>query len=172
MIEIRPANLRDASWITANLRRLDREETYCQLPEGTNNSVLAYWLVQQGGLIAYRGDDPVLIFGTSPLTACAMSVWAVGTERTSRVLPAVSRYLIETHIPKRLDEGFTNMEARSLATHGAAHRWMEDMGGVRHGDAYLWGRNGEHFVTYRWTVASYRAISASRWSDAVPLERL
>ena len=44
----------------------------------------------------------------------------------------------------------------------------ETMGGERHGPAYPWGRNGEYFITYRWTVSSYRAISGSRWADAVP----
>lgn len=172
MIEIKPANVRDASWITANLRQLDREETYCQLPEGFGNVHLAHWLVQQGGLIAYAGDDPVMLFGTSPLTTCALSVWALSTDRAARVIAAVSRFFIETLIPEKLDHGVNNMEARSLVTHGAAHRWMESMGGVKHGDAYLWGRNGEFFVTYRWTVSSYRAISGSRWSASVPQERL
>lgn len=163
------ATLRDASWITANLRPLDRQETYCQLPEGVGNVQLAAFLVERGALIAYDREEPVLLFGTAPMTTCALSVWALGTERTPRVIPEVSRHFIADHIPQRLDQGFLTMEARSIATHGEAHRWMEGMGGERHGDAYLYGKGGEFFVTYRWTVSSYRAISRSRWADAVPL---
>jgi hypothetical protein len=162
------ANLRDASWITANMRRLDREETYCQLPSGTSNVDIALALVAAEGMIAYRGSDPILLFGTSPITNYCYSVWAIGTDATPRVIPEVSRFLIHTHIPYLLKRGVRSMEARSLVTHGAAHRWMESMGGERHGPAYEFGRDGEHFVTYRWTVASYRSISGSRWADAVP----
>ena len=99
-----------------------------------------------------------------------MPIWALGTDKAERTIPAVSRFLIEHAIPWRLDEGFTCMEARSLETHLDAHRWMEGMGGKREGEPYLYGKGGERFVTYRWTVSSYRAISQSRWQTSVPQE--
>jgi len=171
MIDVRPANLRDASWITANMQRLDREEIFCQLNDGVTTAQLAEWLILGGdGFIAYLRDEPVMLFGTTPIAASCMSVWAMGTRQTPRVIPAVSRYLIETHIPWRLEQGFNSMEARSLVTHGAAHRWMESMGGVRHGPAFVFGKGGEHFILYRWTVAGYRAIRQSRWAPSVPQE--
>ena len=171
MISIKPANLRDASWIMANLRQLDREETFCQLPDDIPTSKLAEWFITGGdAFIAYRKDQPALLFGTTRIHVCAMSIWALGTEQCTRAIPAVSRFLIEHAIPWRLDEGFTCMEARSLETHHDAHRWMESMGGVRHGEPYLYGKGGERFVTYRWTVSSYRAISQSRWQTSVPQE--
>ena len=171
MIEIKPANLRDASWLMANLRQLDREETFCQLPDGTPTDKLAEWFITPGdAFIAYYRDEPALLFGTTPISVCAMSIWALGTDRAERTIPAVSRFLIEHAIPWRLDQGFTCMEARSLETHHDAHRWMEGMGGERNGEPYLYGKGGERFVTYRWTVSSYRAISRSRWSGAVPQE--
>lgn len=171
MIDIQPANLRDASWIMANLRAADREETFCQLPDGLPTAKLAEWFITGGdAFIAYHRDRPALLFGTTRIHVCAMSVWALGTDTANRTIPVVSRFLIEHAIPWRLDEGFTCMEARSLETHHDAHRWMESMGGVREGEPYLYGKGGERFVTYRWTVAGYRAIRRSRWSDAVPQE--
>lgn len=171
MISIQPANLRDASWIMANLRQLDREECFCQLPDGISTAKVAEWFITTGdAFVAYYRDEPALLFGTTRIHVCAMSIWALGTERTPRVIPAVSRFLIAHAIPWRLDEGFTCMEARSLETHVEAHRWMEGMGGVREGEPYLYGKGGERFVTYRWTVAGYRAISRSRWKASVPQE--
>lgn len=171
MISITPANLRDASWIMANLRPADREECFCQLPDGISTAKVAEWFITTGdAFVAHYRDEPALLFGTSRIHVCAMSVWAIGTERTPRVIPAVSRFLIEHAIPWRLEQGFTNMEARSLATHTEAHLWMESMGGVREGGAYPYGKGGERFVTYRWTVAGYRAISRSRWKASVPQE--
>lgn len=171
MISVAPANLRDASWIMANLRQLDREETFCQLPDDLPTAKLAEWFITGGeAFIAHYRDEPAMLFGTTRIHVCAMSIWALGTDRATRVIPAVSRFLIEHAIPWRLDEGFTCMEARSLATHTDAHRWMESMGGVRHGEPYLYGKGGELFVTYRWTVSSYRSISQSRWKRSVPQE--
>lgn len=171
MIDIRPANLRDASWLMANLRQLDREETFCQLPDDIPTGKLAEWLITGGeAFIAYHRNEPALLFGTTRIHVCAMSIWALGTDKAERTIPAVSRFLIEHAIPWRLDEGFTCMEARSLETHHDAHRWMESMGGKREGEPYLYGKGGERFVTYRWTVSSYRAISQSRWQTSVPQE--
>lgn len=172
MISIKRANLRDASWITAHMRHEDRAEVYCQMPDSTHPAVLAQWVLTTGAaFIAYHGSDPIMLFGTSPVTVSCLSVWAMGTERMERAVPAVSRFLIREHIPHRINEGFNSMEARSLATHTAAHRWIESLGGEQHGPAYLFGKDGEHFITYRWTVSSYRAISESRWAEAVPQER-
>lgn len=165
---IAEANLRDASWIIANLSDRDREEVYCQLPEGVSNVDIATQLVSLGALIAYDGEHPAALFGTSPINVCTLSVWAMGTDRMRRVIPEISRYMIETHIPERMAQGFTSMEARSHIAHKDAHRWMEGLGGVRCGFPYLFGRGGERFVTYRWTVSSYRAIRTSRWSASVP----
>ena len=171
MIDIRPANLRDASWLMANLRQLDREETFCQLPDGISTDKLAEWFITTGdAFIAYHRDEPALLFGTTRVHVCAMSIWALGTAKAERTIPAVSRFLIEHAIPWRIEQGFTCMEARSLSTHLDAHRWMEGMGGKREGEPYLYGKGGEHFVTYRWTVSSYRAISQSRWQTSVPQE--
>lgn len=171
MIDIRPANLRDASWLMANLRQLDREETFCQLPDGISTDKLAEWFITTGdAFIAYHRDEPALLFGTTRVHVCAMSIWALGTAKAERTIPAVSRFLIEHAIPWRIEQGFTCMEARSLETHLDAHRWMESMGGKREGEPYLYGKGGERFVTYRWTVSSYRAISQSRWQTSVPQE--
>jgi hypothetical protein len=173
VITIERANLRDASWITHNLRSEDREEVYCQLPDGLHHAVFATWLLGNGeAFIAYSNGNPVLLFGTSPITVCALSVWAMGVPGMERSIPEVSRFLISEHIPYRIKAGFNNMEARSHVDHVAAHRWIESMGGERHGPAYVFGRGGEHFITYRWTVSSYRAISGSRWAEAVPKERV
>ena len=165
-VTIKKAVLRDDTWITAYLRPLDHEECFCQLPGGTTTAMLAHAFVHTGNsYIAYRGDEPVMLFGTSPINAACFSVWAVGTKRTPRVIPAVSRFYLDYEIPARLAEGFRTAEARSLLSHEAAHRWMVSLGAEQIGDPFPYGKADEHFVLYRWTVAGYRAIrEKSRWS--------
>jgi hypothetical protein len=165
-VEIKKAVLRDASWITAYMREIDKQECFCQLPDDTPTSVLAAQFVHVGNCyIAYERDQPTMLFGTSPINAACFSVWGVGTERTPRVVPAVSQFMLDYEVPRRIGEGFRTAEARSIATHGQAHRWIESLGGVKHGPAFPYGKADEHFVLYRWTVAGYRAIAEkSRWS--------
>jgi hypothetical protein len=162
VIEIRNAVLRDASYVTANMRPKDREEVYAQWPADMSTQMLARILVLSPGsqcFVALHGDQPVAVFGTSPMTVNCMWVWALGTKAMWRAIPEMTRFFMEFHIPKRIDEGYTCAEARSLATHGRAHRWIEALGGVKQGPAFEFGKAGEFFVLYRWTVAGYRAIS-------------
>lgn len=166
-VTIHPAIVRDASWVTANLRRIDYDEAFCQMPDGATTMMLAHWLVYSGdAFIAYLKDEPVFLFGTSAMTATCYSVWGLGTKDTKRVIPAVTRYLMTTHIEKRIAEGARTMEARSLASHTEAHGWMRAVGATQLGEPFEYGKNGEPFVLFRFTVAGYRAMRDKRWSKA------
>lgn len=165
-VEIRPAVLRDASYITANLRAIDQLEAFCQLPDGFTTIELAYGLLHAGdAFIAYKGEQPVFLFGTSAIHPTCYSVWGLGTEGTTRVIPEVTRYLMTTHIEKRIAEGARTMEARSLLAHTEAHGWMRGVGATQLGEPFEYGKGGEAFVLFRFTVAGYRAMRDKRWSD-------
>lgn len=166
MIDIQAANLRDASWITAHMRPIDREECYCQLPDDLPTVVLAEWLLRNSrAFVAHYHGQPAMLFGTAPMTVNCFSVWGIGTAQAERTIPGVSRFMLDHEIERRIDEGFNCAEARSIVAHGKAHRWIESLGGVKAGPAFLYGKGGEHFVLYRWTVAEYRSIrEKSRWS--------
>lgn len=171
LVDIRPAILRDASWITANLRPLDRLEAFCQLPPGTKTSALAWFLVMGHGdaFIAYLRDEPAMVFGIAPINAVCLSVWALGTRRAPRVAPSISRWLRDELLPGKAAEGYTSMEARSLVEHHAAHRWMLSTGAVQHGPPFVFGRGGEEFILFRWTVDALhgKRIPHTRTPEAV-----
>jgi len=167
-VAIKPAVFRDASYVTANLRPEDKLEAFCQLPPDATSMNLAWWLVmtpEHRAFVAYIDDEPVALFGTSPMTPYCYSLFALGTDRMHRAVPEISRFLMTVHIERRIAEGALTMEARSHIEHVAAHRWMLAMGAEQHGPSFPWGGNGEHFLLFRWTVAGYRAIREKRWSD-------
>lgn len=166
-VAIKPAVFRDASYITANLRPIDQLEAFCQLPDKATTIELAWWLLHSGdAFIAYLDEQPVFFFGTSPMTTSCYSVWGLGTAKTTRVIPAVTRYLMTTHIEKRIAEGARTMEARSLLDHHEAHGWMRGVGAEQLGEPFEYGKAGELFVLFRFTVARYRAMRDKRWSSA------
>lgn len=162
-VEIVPACLRDVSYVLYNLNPDDEAETACQIDPAIPRSHLAYALLMSGDNFAARIDDqPVAVFGTSPLNRCTQSVWALGTSRMRKVLPAISRYMIDEHLPRLVADGYRYMEARSIETHVAAHRWLRWLGGQQHGGAFEFGRDGENFFLFRWTIDDFERIRAAR----------
>ena len=161
MIRIEPANYRDASFVTANLRPGDRAEIFCQLPDDMPSHSLAWFSIQSGdGYVAYENDQPIAFFGTSPMTVCCFSVWAMGTKRMARAVPAMSRYFLDRLVPARIEQGFTSAEARSMVGNDKAWRWIKTLGGLPASAPFLYGKGGEYFVLFRWTVTGYRSMCA------------
>lgn len=159
MITIQPATLRDISYVTANLAPDDRREVMCQVPDGSKTYELAYALLHSGDAFCALIDDlPVAAFGTSPITVACYSVWMVGTKHARRAVPAITRHMMNDHGQVILDRGAQSMEARSIAGHHRAHRWMVRCGAVRVDPPYPFGKNGEMFYTFRWTRDSFAHI--------------
>ena len=168
MIEVVPACLRDVSYVLYNLNPADEAETACQIDPALKRYELAYGLLMSGDNFAVRIDgQPVAVFGTAPLNRATLSVWALGTDRMRKALPAISRYLIDVHLPEMVEQGYRYMEARSLATHHAAHRWLRWLGAKELGGPHPFGRDGEDFLLFRWTSDDLGIISQQR-RRAVP----
>lgn len=160
---VHPATLRDATYVMSNLNPDDRAEVECQVAHGTKLHEMAYSLLMWGDNFAVReGNQPIAFFGTAPLSAGCLTVWALGTKRIARAVPAINRFMLHEHLPERVEQGYRSMEARSIETHHAAHRWLEKLGGVRHGGPFEFGRDREKFVLYRWTADQLPALRSDR----------
>lgn len=161
--EVVPATLRDVSYVLYNLNPADEAETVCQIDPAVPRSHLAYGLLMSGDNFAVRIDDqPVAVFGTSPLNRCTLSVWALGTSRMRKALPALWRFMVDEHLPRMADDGFRYMEARSITTHVEAHRWLRWLGGQVLGGPHEFGRNRETFLLFRWSIDQFESIRAKR----------
>lgn len=152
-VEIAPATLRDCSYIGANLRQADREEIFCQIPDDMSGSDAASMLF--GGMltdwtwIAYLADQPVCVFGVSPINVATWSGFAFGTKRTPRVVPAVTRHMLELEDRMRTT-GIRRLEVRTLSTHDISHRWLRALGCWFEADLPHYGKNGETFELWAW----------------------
>ncbi len=163
MIEVVDATLRDMSYVLYHLNPRDEEETACQIDPGMRRDHLAYMLLMSGDNFAVRIDDqPVAVFGTAPLNRATLSVWALGTDRMRKVLPAISRFMVDRHLPEMARQGYRYMEARSHVNHVAAHRWLRWLGGKVLGEPHPFGRDGELFLLFRWTADDLGIISQRR----------
>lgn len=137
------------------MRGADRDEVMCQVPDGTKTYEIASMMLHAGdAFIAYYDDMPVLFFGAHPMNVCTLEAWAMGTEKTRRVIVEASRYMLTEFRPLAIAQGYRTMECRSQVGHVEAHRWLESTGAVVNGTPFVYGKNGEEFVLYRWDRAS------------------
>lgn len=150
-VTVLPARLSHASFITANLREADQREIFCQLPDGFKTYEIAAMMLGAGdAFIAYLDDLPVCFFGAHPLNICTLDAWAMGTDKTRRVIHAVTRHMITEYAPLAIKAGFRTMECRSHVEHHEAHRWLTSTGAVANGAPFVYGKDGEKFQLFRW----------------------
>tara|TARA_R110001599_G_scaffold309065_1_gene515986 strand:- start:169 stop:762 length:594 start_codon:yes stop_codon:yes gene_type:complete len=151
--EVGPANVRDVSYIAGNLRACDRQEIFCQLPAGSSASDIGFICTRPGtSFIAYLDGKPVMVFGFDPITLAgnALNAWAFGTRDSRHVVRHVTGWVKDNLLREWLCNGITRIEARSLAQHRSAHRWLKAIGAVEEGPIGGLGRDGENFILFAW----------------------
>lgn len=169
MIHIRPATLRDVSFIAANLRVCDREEIDCQVAPGTRPSAIAaFCLHGSQSWTVFRDGLPVGAFGFAPISDGVLNGWAFGRPGFSRCIPAVTRFVFRNVVPGWLDQGIRRIEVRTIESHEGAHRWMEAAGATRCCALDDWGRSGERFYLYAWVARTLPETVWRRWSSPRP----
>lgn len=162
-VDIVPATLRDVSYVLANLGPLDEEELACQIEPGLKRHHLAYALLMSGDNFVARVDDqPVAVFGTSPINRATLSLWALGTKRMPEVANRIASYLARVHLPEMVEQGYRYAEARSHTNHHVAHRWMTWWGAKQHGGPFEFGTGRETFLLFRWSSDDIAGITRSR----------
>lgn len=156
-VEFVSINLRDISYICANLRPSDAVELFCQRSYSDGytlaQEVVHYW-GRCAAVVHHRGQ-PVAALGVTEMQPGVWAAWAFGTIKTGRVVPYMSRYMMRVLIPAAVAMGARRVEARSISSHHAAHRWIRSLGA--HGPVELeqWGKGGETFLLFWWTLPPF-----------------
>lgn len=160
MIEIIPATIREYSYIAAHVREQDRQELWCQLPEGASSYEVAMHSLS-GAMHAYTATyrgNPTAAFGFSPTSLCGSvySAWLWGTENVPKVVPRIGRYSWTIVAPMLVKDGVRRLEVRSIAGHLEAHRWLAGLGAQHEAKLIDYGRNGEAFELFAWRLSDVR----------------
>lgn len=149
MIDIRPATLRDMTFVSANMRDQDRREI-CAVIEESDTAIGTMLFASSQGLAwcGWLDGQPVAAFGVSRLYAGLGGGWAYLTPRGVRIVPAITRFMMR-HVKRHLiAEGFRRIEVRTAIDHDVSHAWLERLGFAREGIAVDYGCDGLDFVTY------------------------
>lgn len=150
---IKPAGIREISYVTAEMRPQDRAEIYCQF-DSLEPDMLARIAVEttpQWKWAVILDGQPVMVFGLSPRHSRMVEAWAWGTDQMKRAVPIATRFMLRHVLPDLIASGIHRIEARSLENHDLAHGWMVQLGGKREAIMHNYGLNRETFHLYAWT---------------------
>lgn len=150
-VTIRPADIRSASYIAANIRDQDKREIRAVYKYQTSCDLATYCLAASPNCawVFEHLDEPIAIYGmTQPMPHIAVG-WAFGTDRMRRAIPAMTRHILERGIPSMSARGVHRIEVRSIMDHDISHRWLaKGLGGAFEGVCRAYGRNREDFALY------------------------
>lgn len=143
--------LRDLSYIAANLRLEDREEVDCQFVDWSPVGLASISLRGHAYVVLIDGN-PEAAFGANPTPNPGLWVaYSWGTRRLWRAVPIITHFVSAVLIPDLVASGCQRCEARAMARHDSAHRWLKRMGANEQGRLECYGRNGEDFILFEWT---------------------
>jgi hypothetical protein len=111
--------------------------------------------------------NPEAAFGCGQLRRGYWVAWSWGTDRLAKCLPTMIRFITERLQPAVYEAGALRVEARALASHRQARRFLERIGGQFCCELPAYGKNGETFVLYQWTRETYVPVSISTIGDGI-----
>jgi hypothetical protein len=151
VVELRDSTLEALAYICANLRERDKQEIFALRWED-NHMQLAADTFACGALqqIAFLDGEPVAVVGAHPMWPGVWSVFAFGTDKWSKVVLALTRYVRTFIIPALYNGGCRRAQCFALETHTDARRWLELLGATAEVVLPDFGKDGETFVLYSW----------------------
>jgi len=170
-VRIKPAVFRDISFVAAHMRAQDAAEIYCQFPGSATSldvAALSYANTDHA-YCAWLDGSPVAAFGFSPATPAGtvLSAWAFGTRAFTRAVPAISRYGAQVVAPLLVADGVRRVEVRSIKGHDIAHKWLHSLGARREAELCDWGRGGETFELWSWTLDDWEKHHVLQGKDPI-----
>lgn len=142
--------------VCINMRDRDRDEVYAT--RWTDSPLdLAEDMTRIPGpkWVAWReGIGPVAAYGAMPMWPGVWSLYLFATPHFQHVAWDVTRHIRRVMMTSLSIAGAHRAEARSLSTYLEAHAWLERLGARREGELKGYGRGGEDFITFAWSVES------------------
>lgn len=157
------ATVRDLTYVASRMRPEDREEIDCQHP-GWAPAELAYGCLPGWAYVVELDGNPEMAFGVVPRRQGLWEAWSWGTGKSWRAAPAAARFVRDRLVPAMLSTTATRIEARSLATHGQAARFLRQLGARERCRLPGFGVHGEEFILWDWTRGDH--VLQDRHSEA------
>lgn len=127
------------------MRQQDRDEIFALFPH--DDAELIAYTAWKRSLYRWTANGQAA-FGSMPMWPGVHSIWMFATDdftaETSREMVRFIRRYLRVGMPTHAHR----VECKSLATHTAAHRFIEALGLRREGPVPAYGKGREDFVTF------------------------
>ena len=152
-MKLAKADLGSLLYVARNMRQADREEIFATRWTDSPDELAAEAFSQRGEFRFVAGDDagvPIAAIGAVPAWDGMWSAWMFGTDRFGEIGRHLTRWVRRAMIPAVVEAGAHRVEARSMATHTDAHRWMERLGAKPEFVLRQYGREKQDFILFAW----------------------
>lgn len=160
---IHPLNVRDLTYVVANIREPDWYELKSQLPLGAKKEDAIQYIMPTlngPGWSVYYKDQPIAIFGLTQTSIPTLWVmYAFGTNKFKRAARAISAFGLQQLSHFLINQGALRLEIRANKKHNEATHWLEKIGFTRETDLECFGTNGDTFVQYSITAKNYYKLN-------------
>lgn len=160
---IHPLNVRDLTYVTANIRDVDWYELKSQLPLGAKKENAIQYIMPTlngPGWSVYYKDQPIAVFGISQTSVPTLWVmWAYGTNKFRRAAKVISAFGLQHISHELIARGALRLEIRANKEHKEANDWLTKIGFNRDCDLECFGTNGDTFVQYSITAKNYYKLN-------------
>lgn len=96
---------------------------------------------------------PVAVFGASQHRPGVVGAWMFATDDFRAVAISVTRFMKRVMFPALVQSGVHRIQAESIDSHTATHRWLERCFGAQLEAVHPgFGRRAETFYTFAWTA--------------------
>lgn len=167
---------KDVEYIIKHLREIDRKE-FAAVGVDPGDPAVRQIGTSQGAMMLRYKDEPVFVWGVMEAVSRNGVLWGFGTERTFRIVPALTRWVREVFLPNAFIGGLLKrIEVRVPISSQHSIGWLHRFG-MR---AECWtvldhGVNGEPHVQLAYTTKDYckhvhvqEQIGASASSECRP----
>jgi len=158
VITIVPGTFRDLSFIASRLRPEDKVEVEALI--GPIHYIdLAAIHLRDVLYVALDEGNPVAAFGASrTIGAHLWTAWSWGSPQITPSIPAITKFVRRSMIPELIEYGAHRVEARALASHWQARKWLKLMGSTERCELPMYGINGETFILADWTKETVNVL--------------
>lgn len=142
-------SLSDIIYVCRQIRESDRRELMATCWEDDLDELAVRVFKSWGNFIWVAGtDEPIAILGMSPMWPGVWGAFMFATDKIHQIGLPLTRAARTVIIPAVLDTDCHRIEARSVAGHHEAHRWLGALG--FHEEAVLrrYGKGGEDFKVF------------------------
>jgi hypothetical protein len=141
-------------FVTANMREDDRREAHATRWDSDDQSLareIVSYDTRLGWVAAWDGK-PVAVIGSVQMWPNIWSCYMLATDDIRHIGKSLTKFARHGMIPAIKELGGHRGEARSMAGHVVAHKWLETLGAVREGTLAAYGKGGEDFIVFAWTL--------------------